>query len=218
MNKFFTLSILAIFLFPGCAVQHHTISGIRNWNYPITQINDTLSLGFVDGVLEKTGNLKPAKWATRKNIHVVGIKLINNSKTPIHGSQLAFYSNEQKIEMLHNRWLARKVRQRISPLMGLAIPFLFIEEALFHNEGEHDINSPFYESNPQYITTEVTSREQKKRKQSNNNLQQELVGFQTADKTLFPGKPVYGIIGFKNTSEINNLKVSVKRQEIDLFP
>lgn len=218
MNKIFFLSIIIVLLFSsGCAVQHKSLTSIRNWSYPQHQMDSTITFSFVGDVLEKSGNNRQAKWAESKNIKIIGIKLINNTTKPIHGTQLSFFLENQKVELIHNKWLAKKVRQRVSPALILAVPFFMIEELLFHRHDDEDEYYYHDDSEPVYFTKEVVEQEEADRKSSNFNLREELISFQLASKVLLPGRPAYGIVGFKTTKPLDELKVLVKQTGENLF-
>lgn len=218
MNKIFFLSIFIFFIFlSGCAVQHKSLTGIRNWSYPQHQMDSTITFSFVDDVLEKSGNVRQAKWADRKDIKIIGIKLINNTTKPIHGTQVSFVLNDEKVELIHNKWLAKKVRQRVSPALILAVPFFMIEELLFHRHDDEDEYYYHDDSEPVYLTKEVVEQEEAYRKKSNFNLREGLISFQLASKVLLPGRPVYGIVGFKTGQDLEDLKVEVNQTSENLF-
>ena len=218
MNKIFFLSAIAVvFLLTSCAVQHKSLSGISQWSYPQHQMDSVISFSFVDDVLDKSGNKRQAKWADRKGIEIISIKLINNTKKPIHGTQIAYLLNNKKPEIIHNKWLAKKVRQRISPLMILALPFFIVEALLFHQD---DNDNDYYQLNniePYYITNEVVAQQEVKRGAANFNLQKEIMSFKLASQVLVPGRPVYGIIGIKTGQKLDNLEVVVKQTDSALF-
>lgn len=197
------------------------MTGIKSWSYPQNQMDKQFDFRYVDHVLEKTNNKRGARWAKRKNIHVISICLINNGKSPIHGSQLAFYEGDQKVELMHNLWLARKVRQRTSPLMILALPAFLIEDALFHrhdDEYEENCNSMFApDQDDTYITNEIVDQEFQKQNKANFSLAKELMNFQLANQILYPGKSVYGVIGIKCKGEIKHLQVMAKNADFQIL-
>lgn len=217
MKFFRTPLIVLTVLVAGCASSHRSLSPIQTWDYPVHQIDQHISFSFVDGTLEKTGNKHSARWAKKKNIHVLAIRLVNNSRKPVHGTQLAFYADEEQAEIMHHEWLARKVRQRVSPLMILALPAFIIEDALLHRNDTND--DYFYtDQNELYLTTDLVDQENKRRNQANFNLQKELKSFQLANRILLPGKPVFGIIGIKSKHSPEKLKVVVRPPDIQLLP
>lgn len=217
MRFFHTPLIILTVLIVGCAAPHKSLSPIQTWDYPTHQIDPHISFSFADGTLEKTGNKHSARWAKRKNIHVMAIRLVNNSEKPVHGTQLAFYTDEEQAEIMHHEWMARKVRQRVSPLMILALPALLIEDAFLHR---NNTDNQHYdeEQNEPYLTANLVDQENKRRTRANFNLQKELRSFQLANRVLLPGKPVFGIIGIKSKHSPERLKAVVRNQDIPLFP
>ncbi|HKJ42734.1 MAG TPA: hypothetical protein VKA27_11610 [Sunxiuqinia sp.] len=219
MPRYLFFIVISVFLLNSCAVQHHSISGIRNWSYPQNQLDKQFDFRYVDHILEKTENKRAARWANRKNIHVISICLINNGKTSIHGTQLSFYNGDEKAEIMRNLWLGRKVRQRVSPLLILALPAFIIEDALFQSNDDEYGNTcsdPFFDDEPS-ITQKVVDQEFKKQVKANFNLTKELMNFQLANQALFPGKPVYGVVGIKCKGELNHLHVVVKDVDFQIL-
>ncbi len=207
------LFTLFFFVFSSCAVHHKNISHVQDWSYPQVQFDDQFSFGYVDHLLEKTNNKKGSRWARRKNIHVIGIRLVNNTDKPIHGSQVMFMNNGERVEIIHNKWLAKKVRQRFSPLMILWLPVLAIEAALFPPEEDHE---GFTVDEPNYISKQAMREENKKRIKANFDLHQELMDFQLASKILLPGEIVNGVIGVKCKSDPGDLRAVVKPASFDV--
>ncbi len=202
------ISLLLIFSMMSCATEHHTLSSLPNWSYPQNQFDSQMSFSYIDHVLEKTNNKSGARWATRKNIHVIGVRLVNTTNKPIHGAQLSFMVNGDEAEIIHNRWLAKKVRQRTSPLMFLFLPAFLIEAAIFNNNDTEDPYLSQYEPE-YYITEELAKKADLKREKANFNLYRELMDFQLATKVLWPGKPVYGVIGIRSKHDLTNVKAVV---------
>ena len=160
MIRYFPIFLICVFLFGSCAVQHKSLSGIKEWSYPQNQFDKQFDFSYVDDVLDKTNNKRSASWAKRKDIHVISIRLINNGKNPVHGMQISFYNGDDRAEIIHNNWLAKKVRQRFSPLMILWLPVFVVEAALFHKDDDDTDNfyrSP-YEPEPYYITEELANQ------------------------------------------------------------
>ncbi|MGQ8336373.1 hypothetical protein ACUNWD_07455 [Sunxiuqinia sp. A32] len=202
------LFFISIILLSSCAARYKTITGIRDWSYPQNQFDKQFSFSYFDNVLKETNNKRAARWAKRKNIHVIGIKLINNGEKPIHGTQLSFYNGDERAEIIHNQWLAKKVRQRISPLMIVVLPALLVEDAIFHRNGDTDeFNTRSFENDPHYFTEDIANQEEKRRKDANFSLKDELMKFQLANQVLIPNKAVYGVIGIRCKGELKDLRV-----------
>ena len=216
MNRMISLLLLLLSI-TSCAIQQQSISKIQDWSYPQVQFDKQLNFSFIDHVLEKTNNNRGERWAQRNNIHVLSVKLINTSNKPIHGTQISFMLNGEKAEILQNKWLAKKVRKRNSPLMVLFLPAFLIEDAIFHQNDEYLNNSynADYIHDPYFVTEEVAKKADKKRKKANLNLTQEFMSFQLASKVLWPGKPIYGLIGIRSKNESINMNAVVS--ESDFF-
>ena len=211
--------ILLVFaiLLSSCAAKHQPIASIYNWSYPQKQLDKQFDFSYVDQVLEKSNNKRAAKWAKRKNIHVISIRLINNGKKPLHGMQLAIYNGDEPVEIMHNGWLAKKVRQRYSPLMILFIPAMLLEEALLHPHDDDDEYQSRAEQDYDYISMGIAEDVEKKREDANFNLKEELMDFQLANQILEPGKPIYGVIGIRCKGELNELRVVKNEVEFEIL-
>lgn len=209
------LILLLVISCCSCAVKHRTLTRVQDWSYPVGQMDDQLSFSYVDNILEKTNNKQGARWAKRKNIHVVSIRLINNSKRPIHGTQLAFFNGDEQVELMHNAWLARKVRQRISPLMFLFFPVALIEVMIFDDEDDDEYDDPYEEYDS--ITMSVAEQVDDFRIKENSTLRDELMNFQLANQILMPGKPVYGIIGVRSKSELKSLRAVCRNSNFEIL-
>lgn len=205
MIKAAFIFLASIILFSSCATQHKSLSGIREWSYPENQLDEHFLFNYVDNILSKTNNNRAARWAKRKNIHVISIRLINNTEKPIHGTQLSFFNGNKKAEVIPNRWLAKKVRQRFSPLMILWLPVFMIESALWPKYDNHSDNFWSEDDGFNYISMEVAKESNNMRKNANFNLRHELLNFQLATQILEPGKIVYGIVGIRCKNDLKDL-------------
>jgi len=203
----------------SCATQHKPITGIREWPFQTSQFDTILDFSYADQVLKLTGNKRADRWARRKNIEVIAVKLINNGKRPIHGTQLQLFHGDKPIEIVQNEWLARKVRQRHSPGLFLAIPFVLIE-SVFWNELEEDdddrYNDGYPNEDPPLISAIVADSEEKKRKTANFNLSKELKKFQVNAMIYRPGQEVFGIIGIRTRKPLQQLHWVVKPTELKM--
>ena len=208
------LILLLVISCCSCAVKHRTLTRVQDWSYPVGQMDDQLSFSYVDNILEKTNNKQGARWAKRKNIHVVSIRLINNSKRPIHGTQLAFFNGDEQVEVMHNAWLAKKVRQRFSPLMILFLPIVLIEQAIHESIDDDDYDDGVEHES---ITMSVAEQVDDFRVKENSTLRDELMNFQLANQILMPGKPVYGIIGVRSKSELKTLRVECRNSNFEIL-
>jgi hypothetical protein len=210
MSRITIFLLISVCLFSSCATQHKTISAISNWSYPLLQDDKEFSFRYVDGMLDKTGNKQAARWAKRKHIHVISVRIMNNGKKPVHGMQLSFYNGDEPVERIHNVWLAKKVRQRRSPLMILFAP-VWLAEAAFYSSLDDDDDyyyerSPYEEDTPS-ITGDIASAVDNRRKNENLKLKDELVNFQLERQVLWPGRPVYGVIGIRSKENLEHLRI-----------
>jgi hypothetical protein len=203
----------------SCATQHKPIAGIRDWAFQRGQFDAALDFSYTDQVLKLTGNKRADRWANRKNIEVIAVKMINNGKHPIHGTQLQLFSGDKPIEIVQNEWLARKVRQRQSPGLFLTIPFMIIESA-FWSKLEEDDDDPYSdtypEEDPLLISAEVAEADEKRRKTANFNLNEELKKFRVSSMIYQPGKPVFGVIGIRTRKPLEQLHWKVRQTDLEI--
>ncbi|WP_321287136.1 hypothetical protein [uncultured Sunxiuqinia sp.] len=210
MCRISILLLITVCLFSSCATQHKTISAISAWSYPQLQDDQQFGFSYVDGVLDKTGNKQASRWAKRKHIHVISVRIMNNGKKPVHGMQLSFYNGDEPVERIHNAWLAKKVRQRRSPLMILFAPVWLAEAAFYSSLDDDDdyyYERSYFEEDTPSITGDIASAVDNQRKNENLKLKDELMNFQLERQVLWPGKAVYGIIGIRSKEVLEHLRI-----------
>ena len=198
--------LLIALILNSCASSHKSLINATNWPYPMHQFDEQFSFSYADDLLEKTNNKAGARWAKRKNIHVISIRLVNNGNKSIHGSQLVFYNGDEQLELIHNEWLAKKVRQRFSPLMILWLPVFIVEAALW-NRADVDHDSDNFDP---IISGGIASNVENNRKFANFDLRQELLDFQLGTQVIYPGRTIHGVIGVKSKHKLNELKIDLK--------
>ena len=65
-------------------------------------------------------------WANKNDVQLLYISLLNNAEEPIHGSQLGFYSDGNKLEMISNKLTADKLGTRRLPRTAYVIPVTIV--------------------------------------------------------------------------------------------
>jgi len=203
----------------SCATQHKPIAGIRDWAFQRSQFDAELDFSYTDQVLKVTGNKRADRWARRKNIEVIAVKMINNGERPIHGTQLQLFNGDKPIEIVQNEWLARKIRQRQSPGFFLTLPFMIIESAFWSKLDEDDddpYNDTSLEEDPPLISAMVADSEEKKRKTANFNLNEELKKFRVNSMIYRPGKAVFGVIGVRTQKPLEELHWNVRTTDLEI--
>ncbi len=211
--------VLLLLMLCSCATRHKPIAGIREWPFQRSQFDTTFDFSYANQVLKLTGNKRADRWAGRKNIEVIAVKLINNGERPIHGTQLQLFNGDKPIEIVQNEWLARKVRQRHSPGLFLTIPLMMIE-SIFWNELEEDdddrYNDVYPDEDPPLISAIVADSEEKERKTANFNLSKELKKFQVSSMIYRSGQAVFGIIGIRTRKPLQQLHWVVKPTDLKI--
>ena len=220
MNRISFLLVLSLSI-TSCVTQQQSLTVVKGWPHPQVQFDSNISLSLIDHVLEKTGNSRGERWAERKNLHVVSVKLVNNSNNPIHGTQVSLLINDKKAEVISNKWLAKKIRLRASPLSFLFIPTVLIEETIydriFNKEDEYGIDENTYDMEFHTISERVAEEYSNERKKSNSNLKTELASMELARKTLWPNQPVYCIVGIKTEDDISKMKALISESNFTII-
>lgn len=210
---------LFLVVFCSCATQHKPIAGIRDWAFKRSQFDPSLDFSYADQVLKLAGNKRADRWARRKNIEVIAVKMINNGKRPIHGTQLQLFSGDKPVEIVQSEWLARKIRQRQSPGFFLAFPLMILESA-FWNELEEDDDDPYDglypDEDPLLISETVVNAEEKRRKTANFNLHEELKKFQVNSMIYYPQQVVFGVIGVRTQKPLEQLHWKVRPTDLEI--
>ncbi len=215
MKKTGVIFILAIILFTSCATQRESFTSIKSWSYPPGQLDSTLGFSFVENVLGKVNYNQKEQWAHNKNIHIISVRLINNTSEPIHGTQISFQINGKKVETVDNKWLAKKIRKRSFPQMLVFLPFYLIEDAIFHSyDDEYD---PYNIYEDFHVTNAIANEVDQERIESNNSLMLELIDNELYRKVLWPNTPVYSIVGIKYEGDISDLKATVSEAKFSII-
>lgn len=181
--------------------------------FPIISVNDTLNLGYFDKVLEKTENKRAAKWAKHNHFHLYGIQLMNNTDKRIHGSELEFYSEGKKLEVISNKWAANKLRQRINSTPFIGFFTSLIEVVIYskidpeRDNGTDPLNHSIAIDHT--ISNEIVTISEDIRKTANNNLMDEMIKYDIVRQKLYSDKANYGIIVIKSDKAPQKIRVRI---------
>lgn len=209
----FSIFIIITIVYSSCSTPHISMQSLEQCAFPIVSINDTLNLGYFDKVLEKTENKRAAKWAKRNHFHLYGIQLMNNTEKSIHGSELEFYSQNKKLELISNKWAAKKLRQRINstPFIGF---FTSIIETIIYSKIDEQRNNGIDPLNhsaaiDHTISNEIINISEDIRKTANNNLMDEMIKYDIIRQKLYSNKINYGIIVLKADKAPQKIRVRI---------
>lgn len=218
MNIKYLLTLLIVTILYGCATKHHSMQALPRCSYPNISPSDTITLSYFDNVLEKSQNRRAASWAKRKGYHFLGVKLLNNTDEIIRGFQLKFYQGDSKINTVSNKWAARKVRQRLN-----STPFICFFTGLFEalifrsiNSDEDNYEDTLWADDDKLaapISATIYEADKETRKRANKDLIRELESYEIFRKTLYPGKPAYGIVVVKSKQLPQNLRIKVLKMD-----
>jgi hypothetical protein len=112
----------------SCASPYGVIKDIPDFSDKTTVQH--VDVSFQHDLLRKTGNRKYARRASRKDISVVAVKIVNRSgKTLVPGENLFFTSDGERVDLIDTKRLFRKTRQSVFiHLLYLPLTFIFIAD------------------------------------------------------------------------------------------
>ncbi len=93
----------------------------------------------------------------------------------------------------------------------IAVPFFVAESAIFHFESPR--GSDGFELDPEHdtsVTGKVVEADNRRRKQANAKFLNDLKELDLSSKVLPTGKPVFGIVIFKEEFSIDKLTISLE--------
>ena len=104
----YLLFLITLFFFSGCASNYHIISPNQLY-YTSQNENDGVSLSYKYNVLSK----KYAKKEEKNGIHLVAVKITNNSqKDMVFGEDIKLvYDNGNEVFILHNKEVFKSLKQ-----------------------------------------------------------------------------------------------------------
>ena len=208
-----SIFIIITIIYTSCSTPHLSMQSLEQCAFPIMSVNDTLNLGYFDKILEKTENKRASKWAKHNHFHLYGIQLMNNTDKSIHGSELEFYSENKKLELISNKWAAKSLRQRINPTPFIGF-FTSVIEAIIYSKIDPERNNGIDPQNhsaaiDHTISNEIVSASEDVRKTANNNLMNEMIKYDIIRQRLYSNKANYGIIVIKSDRAPKKIQVRV---------
>lgn len=147
-------------------------------------------------------------WANKNHVQLLYISILNNTEEPIHGSQLRFYADGNKLEIVNNKLAAEKLKTRRFPKAAYVIPVVIIfyiaYEGLLSLVGANDdLDGDGFSDYPDF----PQKKEAKDPTENMNFVQRKLYLFNIAGETLYPHKKVEGFIAFKAKKPITELRI-----------
>lgn len=141
-------------------------------------------------LLGLTKNKKYAKKSTKKNIHIVSLKITNNSKAPIYfGKDIELFMGTKLIKPLPVEITFNKLKQRpISHLFYLLLtPLRFYDSGLSTND---------YFPIGLIIGPGITGANMALSTSANKKFRNELIKFDLLHREIKVGETVHGLISF----------------------
>jgi hypothetical protein len=193
-------------------VQHKALPSLKlnHFDYQENK-QDSLQYGYFQNLLELSDNKRLKRWANRKKYDIYGFNVINTSNDFRKGYQLKFYSNGKKLNLVRNEWVAKKARQRGTATPIIALPFYFLEIALFHKDEINETDEYGFSTfdNDQLQTVQAIKNDHETRKKANLDLKEDLKNHDISHKVLPFGEAIYGIIIIESKEPITNITVGL---------
>lgn len=208
--------ILILILLLGCKPLENTIY-LANTRPPVVRNDITYSYSS-DQIRYGENNIKKG-WANRNNVQVLNVTIINNSDHSIHGSQFLFYSNGEQLEIVNNRLASKKLKSKKFPSAVYIIPGVIVAVLIYaglRSLIEDDLDGDGFEDD---ILDEGIKKNHKKQDPlyGLNLIQKQLYLFNIAEKIIPPNDQISGMIAFRSTKEINNLKIQVRKSDFEVI-
>ncbi|MBT29034.1 MAG: hypothetical protein CMO01_05165 [Thalassobius sp.] len=199
-NLLFSLCVISIFI-SSCASSYFPIDAM-NLTYTASYSEKDVLFEYDFNALRESGNVKYARQAVKNKIDLIGVKVINNSKSTISfKDDVLIYDGDIPTVPLEAVSVKDQIRQPAEGYLLYALAWGFIQEC------EDDdcstiplpIGLPFAIIN---ITVASTA---------NKKLLIELENNSIIDKVIAPGETVYGLLAIQE-SKNRNLKFEIKEQ------
>ncbi len=206
------LILILVTILHSCATKYRNIAPVLFAEpvYFYSNTKDSIDIFFFKDVLDPSQNRKLYRWAKRHDCSFTGVKIVNRSGKFRKGFQLRFFCGNKRLIPLNPAWVAKKARTRTTAAPFVGIPFMLMEEAVLPDP---PVGPDGFELYPEYsgtITQEIVSQDNQNRKMSNAEMRADLKSMDISSKALPAGKPVYGLVIFKNSFSTKDLRVEVQ--------
>jgi len=214
MNKIIAVFLAITLLFSGCKPLENNVIFVET-KAPVLRNDITFSYS-ADQIRYSDNNLKKS-WANRNDVQVLYVKIINNSDKTIHGSQLSFLNNSQKLEIIDNELASKKLKSKKFPTFVYVVPIIIVGLVIYaglmslcENDSEDDC---FDNDLPGSIQK---TEEAKDPLYGANLIQKELYSFNIAKQVLRPGEQISGCIAFKAKTSIDTLDIQIRDVDFEV--
>jgi hypothetical protein len=186
------LLIASIFLLGGCASGYRPITPNSTY-YQTHSDNSGFEFSYKMGVLSERHNRKYAKREDKKAIRVVSVKLVNaTDKSMVVGEDFRFFSGNSEVVLLDPYLVHRELKQGV-PIYLLYL--LLSPMQLYKSDEQGSV-----ESYPigLFIGPGIAFGNMMGAGAANQNFLRELLHYNIINKTIDPGKTVFGLIGIRD--------------------
>ncbi len=218
MKKTFSIFLLFSVLVWGCKPLEDSIK-LASTKPPVLREDITFSYSS-DQIRYGENNIKKG-WAKRNNVHVLQVKIINNSDQNLHGSQFAFFANGDKLEMVNNQLASKKLKSKKFPTAVYIIPVAIVAVVIYAgivnllDESSQDFDGDgFDDDKDDHIRKTDKDRDPL---DGLNLIQKELYLFNIAEKIIRPGEQVSGLIAFRSEKPINELDIRIEKADFKVI-
>lgn len=207
--KSFSAVLAILFFLTSCSTYTNTSSGTELKN-PV--ISDQLIYSYSsDLVRDKDNNLRKG-WANRNNVQVLNLELINTTDHPIHGSQLAFFSDGKKLELANNHLASKKLKTKKFPTIVYLIPVVLVAVVVYAAIAPSDDLD-----GDGFSDVDTGSKKEKKDPMEHANLiQKALYDFNIASEILYPNEKLSGLVALHSDETITDLEIRVKEADFEV--
>jgi len=217
MTKKVTVYIVLLLVLMGCKPLENTISFAKT-KPPVVRNDITYSYSS-DQIRYGENNIKKG-WANRNNVQVLNVKIINNSNQNIHGSQFAFYSNGERLEIVNNRLASKKLKSKKFPSAVYIIPGVIVAVVIYAGIKNLIDDSPYLDGDGLDDNIDEGIKKAHKNHAPTDGLnliQKELYRFNIAEKIVPPNGQISGMIAFRSSKEIDNLDIQIKKSDFEVI-
>ncbi len=210
--KKITAILLAFTLFTLSCKSPKTVIEVAPTKPPVVSLDITYSYS-ADQIRYGKNNFKRG-WANKNDVQLLYISVMNNSEEPVHGSQLGFYSEGNKLEIVNNKLAAEKLKTRRFPKAAYIIPVFIVfyvayEGLLSALDVDDDLDGDGFSDYPEFQQKE----KQKDPTEKMNFLQKKLYVFNIAAEIIYPQEKIEGFVAFKSKSPINELTIKLENTD-----
>ncbi len=214
MKKLLSAIVALTLLITSCTPYKNTakLSPVKD---PVTT-DDLIYSYSTDLIREPDNNLKKG-WANRKKVQVFNVEIINISDKPIHGSQLNFYSDGKRLELVGNELAAEKLKTKKFPTAVYIIPIVLVGVIVYAAiyaavDPNDDLDGDGFSD----IDSGSSKKKVKDPMDGANLIQKRLYNFNIASVIFRPGQKVTGLVALHSKKEIEELEIRVNDADFEI--